>query len=108
MVEYFKTAFLSGIKGEEMKKKSMGNVRDVVLGEIREVLVNKGMSPAPEVTLSTRLFVSGSLLDSLDIAELIVRLEGLLGRDPFKDGAAAVRTVGDLISYYEKSGKKKV
>lgn len=83
------------------------NVREIVFQEIREVLANKGLKPVPEVTLATKLFVSGAVLDSLDIAELIVRLEGRLGTDPFKDGAAAVRTVGDLIGFYEKGGKKK-
>ena len=39
-------------------------------------------------------------LDPLDLAVLVVGLEQTLGVDPFRTGARAVQTVGELIDLY--------
>lgn len=44
-------------------------------------------------------------LDSLDLAVLVVSLEKELGTDPFRDGAATARTLGDLVSVYSQAVK---
>lgn len=40
-------------------------------------------------------------LDSLDLAQLVVALEKELGVDPFRDGSATARTVGELAKVYQ-------
>jgi acyl carrier protein len=43
-------------------------------------------------------------LDSLDVAELVARLEDLLGVDPFATTAiTSVRTVADLCAAYQRA-----
>ena len=42
-------------------------------------------------------------LDSLDLAVLVVTLEEELGVDPFRDGRAAVQTLGQLTAVYESA-----
>jgi acyl carrier protein len=67
---------------------------------IAEVFSGKGQE-APVLSLHTPL--DGTLgLDSLDYAELVVRLEGAFGVDPFASGAVSspLNTVGDLLRLY--------
>jgi acyl carrier protein len=53
------------------------------------------MSEATELT-------SALGLDSLDYAELVVRLESAFGFDPFAEGVATeIRTVRDMAALYE-------
>lgn len=42
-------------------------------------------------------------LDSLDLAVLVVSLKKALGVDPFRDGSATARTLGELVAVYEKA-----
>lgn len=42
-------------------------------------------------------------LDSLDLAQLVVAIEKELGVDPFRDGSASARTVGELVAVYEQA-----
>ena len=42
-------------------------------------------------------------LDSLDLAQLVVSLEKELGVDPFRDGSATARTLGELVQVYEQA-----
>jgi acyl carrier protein len=70
-----------------------------VIEEFGVVFRNKGLKPpalVPETVLD------GSLgLESLDFAELVVRLEQVFGKDPFSsDTIPEVRTVGDLCALY--------
>lgn len=53
----------------------------------------------------TPVFAGGAGLDSLDFAELVVRLEEALGVDPFAQSWAprSVDTVGRLIEIYEQA-----
>jgi len=73
---------------------------DKIVTEFTTVFRNKGLAPpamGPETVLD------GSLgLESLDFAELVVRLEQVFGKDPFaRDPLPEVRTVSDLCTLYE-------
>lgn len=65
---------------------------------INRVLTDSGR-PAREIQASDTL--TGAIgLDSLDLAVLVVGLEQSLGVDPFRQGASAVQTVGELVELY--------
>jgi len=71
-----------------------------IVGEFKVVFKSKGLTPpslAPETVLD------GSLgLESLDFAEVVVRLEQVFGKDPFSEGTIPeVRTLHDLCTLYE-------
>jgi acyl carrier protein len=70
-----------------------------VMGEFRSVFRNKGLEP-PLLSSETRL--DGSLgLESLDFAEIVVRLEQVFGKDPFSSGTIPeLSTLGDLCALY--------
>ena len=63
-----------------------------VLNKIAQVVAAitaaKGM-PAPEITPATLLLGGGLIIDSLDLAGLIVELESATGVDPFRQSYAA-------------------
>lgn len=44
-------------------------------------------------------------LDSLDLAVLVVSLEKATGVDPFRDGSASARTLGELVTVYAEATK---
>jgi acyl carrier protein len=76
------------------------NTHQRIVSTLRAVFENKGIMP-PGLTPETPLDRSLGL-DSLDYAELVVRLEQEFGKDPFSSGTPPqVRTLGDLSSYYE-------
>ena len=70
-----------------------------VMGEFRTVFKNKGLDP-PALSAETPL--DGSLgLESLDFAEVVMRLEQVFGKDPFSNGTIPeLSTLGDLCSLY--------
>lgn len=71
---------------------------------LEDVFRNKGLEP-PAMTASTELTAALGL-DSLDYAELVVRLEGAFGIDPFAEGVdTEIRTVSDMAALYESSGR---
>jgi acyl carrier protein len=73
---------------------------DTVVLEFATVFRNKGLSPPPMVAETV---LDGSLgLESLDFAELVVRLEQVFGMDPFaQDPIPQVRTLADLCLLYD-------
>lgn len=75
---------------------------DKVALEFETVFRNKGLTP-PSLVPDTVL--DGSLgLESLDFAELVIRLEQVFGKDPFSQGTIPeVRTLADLCSLYEST-----
>lgn len=77
-------------------------VLEQLIESIREVLRSKGIEPPP-IGATTRL--DGVLaLDSLDYAELFVRMHNALGVDPFATGEPFdIETVRDLASVYERA-----
>lgn len=78
----------------------MTPTEEKVVQTLREIFRAKGETPPP---LSESSPVDHSLgLDSLDFAELAVRLEDQYGRDPFSEGEVPpLRTVADLAKLYE-------
>lgn len=70
-----------------------------VMDTIRAVFQNKGLQP-PELCGETVLDSSLGL-DSMDFAEIVVRLEQEFGTDPFADGGVpGIRTISDLAALY--------
>lgn len=79
----------------------MGTSLQRVIRCVEEVFRNKGLEP-PAVAPTTE-FTPDFGLDSLDYAELVVRLEQEFGFDPFASGAVReVRTASDLAAVYER------
>ena len=75
-----------------------------VIGAIREVLGNKAVE-VPDLGLTTP--IDDSLdMDSLDWAEVVIRLEEELGIDPFENqdaGSMELNTIADMVSLYQGS-----
>jgi acyl carrier protein len=71
-----------------------------VIDALKAVFANKGAEP-PALTPDTPL--DGTLgLESLDLAELVVRLEQAFGTDPFAEGnVPQVGNVRELAALYE-------
>lgn len=71
-----------------------------VVAELEAIFRGKDMAPPP---LLPETILDGSLgLESLDFAELVVRLEGAFGKDPFSEGEMPeIRTIADLANVYE-------
>lgn len=77
----------------------MSKTIDVVIQTISEVLKENGaeakaMSAASEVLRDTGL-------DSLALAEVVVRLEERFQKDPFQNGFIHFRTIEELSRLYE-------
>jgi acyl carrier protein len=74
-----------------------------VLSKIKEVIgdiaASKG-APVPQITSGTLLLGGGLPVDSLDLAALVIELEGATGIDPFKKGFVNFRTAGELAKLY--------
>jgi acyl carrier protein len=70
-----------------------------VIEVLREVFANKGQTP-PAMNAETAL--DGSFgLESLDYAEVVVRLDAEFGSDPFSSPEPpVVRTIADLARAY--------
>jgi acyl carrier protein len=80
------------------------NVSDVVARVINRVLTDSGR-PARQLQSDDTL--TGDIgLDSLDLAVLVVGLEQVLDVDPFRAGARAVQTYGQLVELYESNLKR--
>lgn len=72
---------------------------DLIARETARILAEKGEAAAP-VTADTA-FLDGPLpFDSLDLATLIVALEGITGKDPFRLGFRQFNTAGELAALY--------
>ncbi len=79
------------------------DVQKIVFDEITAILKRKNAAAKP-VNPDDRLFGGESGMDSLDMAELIVRLEGIFGADPFSRGEQ-VQTIKGLIEFYKREGR---
>jgi acyl carrier protein len=78
----------------------MSSAIDVVMECIRAVFENRGLA-APPMTGDTALDASFGL-ESLDYAELVVRLQDELGKDPFAVPLPpVVGTINELAALYE-------
>jgi hypothetical protein len=66
---------------------------------ILELVTMKGLA-APHLTGETVLEQIG--LESLDFAQVVIRMEEITGKDPFATGADyQLRTVADLAALYD-------
>jgi acyl carrier protein len=73
---------------------------DLIAVETARILAEKGEVAAEMVTADTA-FLDGPLpFDSLDLATLIVALEGATGKDPFRQGFRQFNTAGELAALY--------
>lgn len=71
----------------------------LVREEVACILAEKGEAPA-ELSADTQ-FLGGQLpFDSLDLATLVVTLEGRTGRDPFRGGFRQFATAGELAALF--------
>lgn len=78
---------------------SEDEVQQTVIKSIEAVFKNKGLTPP---TLGPETAFDRSLgLDSLDFAEVVIRLEEQFDKDPFAQGSVwQIRTIGDLAALY--------
>jgi|LakMenEpi03Aug12_release.lakeMendotaPanAssembly.Ray.scaffolds.fasta_scaffold20009_11 acyl carrier protein len=91
---------------EELKNKGdYVDIRTTIVDTISELLFEE---TGEETVLNENVILLESGLDSLGLAVLIVRLEGILGYDPFtiSDTAYYPRTLSELITFYEEVGTK--
>jgi acyl carrier protein len=69
--------------------------------QILKTIIDSKQLPVPSITPDTVLEANLGL-ESLDFAELVVRLEEATGKDPFANGDAPhVQTVCDLAALYD-------
>lgn len=67
--------------------------------EVNRILADKG--EAPVAINADTVFLDGPLpFDSLDLATLIVALEGITGKDPFRSGFRQFTKAGELAALY--------
>ena len=80
---------------------SSSNLRSSIVDAINKVRTDTGReSIVPEDNHA----LTGEIgLDSLDLAVLVVTLQKELSVDPFRDGSATARTLGELVAVYERS-----
>ncbi len=72
---------------------------NLVIETVQDVLRDHGIAPG-EIGAETVL-LRGAGLDSLGLAEVIVRLEEKTGKDPFQGGFVNFQTVGELAALYD-------
>ena len=80
------------------------SIRDTILSQFEEI---RRSSDKPHRPLTDDLGLLECGLDSLSIAILVVRLEDLLGVDPFTDSdiSAPPVTLGEFIQLYERAAE---
>jgi len=77
---------------------------EMAIIEILKEIIRSRNLPVPEIMPSTALDAKLGL-ESLDFAELIVRLEEMTGKDPFAQGTETqIQTVSDLARLYDAAG----
>ena len=70
-----------------------------IIGGLLEVFQAKDL-PAPELAPETVLDQLG--LESLDFAQVVIRMEELTGKDPFASGTEyQIKTLSDLAALYD-------
>jgi len=74
---------------------NQGRIAEVIL----EVCKSKGLA-SPSLTSETALDQLG--LESLDFAQVVIRMEEITGKDPFATGAEyQIKTLADLAVLYD-------
>lgn len=77
----------------------MSNSLEIVVTTIREVLMENGQEAS--ALLPTTKILEESGLDSLGLADVVVRLEDRLHKDPFRGGFVNFQTIEELARLYE-------
>lgn len=78
------------------------DIRGTIVDTINQVRQDTGRVALAEIADAHAL--TGEIgLDSLDLAVLVVSLEKAFGVDPFRDGTATARNLGELVTVYEKA-----
>jgi acyl carrier protein len=77
--------------------------RDEIIAAVAEsinrILRDKNLDPVG-VDAATVLIGGAVAIDSLDLATIVVELEGTTGKDPFAAGFIGFSTVGELADLY--------
>ena len=73
-------------------------VLKLICERLRDVAAAKGANI--EINGDTRILGGPLPVDSLDLAGIVVELEGITGHDPFRDGFVNFHTVGELARLY--------
>jgi acyl carrier protein len=78
----------------------MSSSETLIIEVLSEIFKAKGMVPP---SLSSQTAMDGTLgLESLDFAEMVIRLEEITGKDPFATGLEfQIRTIADLAVLYD-------
>ncbi|HYC02651.1 MAG TPA: acyl carrier protein [Azospirillaceae bacterium] len=72
---------------------------EAIREEVARILAEKGEAPFP--LEAGTIFLGGEMpFDSLDLATLVVAMEGRTGRDPFRGGFRQFTTAGELAALY--------
>jgi acyl carrier protein len=74
-------------------------VKSVIEDILRRIIAERGGAPVT-MTGDTALLGGTVPIDSLDLATLVVELEGHFGIDPFKEGFIEFRTLDELAALY--------
>lgn len=74
-------------------------VKSVIEETIRRIVVERGGAPG-EMSGDTALLGGAVPIDSLDLATIVVELEGQFGVDPFKEGFIEFKTIDELAALY--------
>ena len=74
-------------------------VRSAFEDVLKSVFAAKNL-PTPAIDDDTELLDGTVALDSLDLAEIVVRLTEACAFDPFENGFVPFRTAGELIRLY--------
>jgi acyl carrier protein len=98
-----RTARFHQIKGTLPEGKERMTSNEAAVIQILQVIIESKQLPVPPITPGTALEARLGL-ESLDFAELVVRLEEATGKDPFANGDAPhIQTVSDLAALYDVS-----
>jgi acyl carrier protein len=82
---------------------TIGDLRQTIVDTINKVRTDSGRE---SLSANDSDALTGELgLDSLDLAVLVVSLEKSLGVDPFRDGSTTARTLGELVTVYQRVQK---
>ena len=74
------------------------NTDEAIVSMICKILERKGRT-LDKLEMVSSLYSGGIGLDSLDVAELSMRLEQTLGKDPFTQGCFP-HTLEELLAFY--------
>lgn len=77
------------------------NIQDEIISIIEDVIGTKG-------SVSSEQKIKDLSIDSLDIYEIVVRIEDLYGINIGDEPMAEFETIGDIIKFYDSKVKEMV